>query len=152
MCCYIFFFVCIRLVQSVSRVRLFVTPRTTARQTSLSITNSRHPPKPMSIESVMPSNLSSSVVPFPSCLPISQHQGLFKWVSFSHQVVKILEFQLQHQSFQWTFRTDLLGVQRDSQESSPTPQFKSINSSALSFLYSPTLTSIHDHWKNHTLE
>ena len=40
---------------------------------------------------------------------------------------------------------------RDSQESSPTPQFKSINSSALSFLYSPTLTSIHDHWKNHSL-
>ena len=38
---------------------------------------------------------------------------------------------------------------RDSQESSPTPQFKSINSSVLSFLYSPTLTSIHDHWKNH---
>ena len=39
---------------------------------------------------------------------------------------------------------------RDSQESSPTPQFKSINSSALSFLYSPTLTSIHDYWKNHS--
>ena len=42
--------------------------------------------------------------------------------------------------------------QRDSQESSPTPQFKSINSSALSFLHSPTLTSIHDHWKNHSLD
>ena len=41
---------------------------------------------------------------------------------------------------------------RDSQESSPTPQFKSINSLALSFLYSPTLTSIHDHWKNHRLD
>ena len=41
---------------------------------------------------------------------------------------------------------------RDSQESSPTPQFKSINSSTLSFLYSPTLTSIHDHWKNHSLD
>ena len=41
---------------------------------------------------------------------------------------------------------------RDSQESSPTPQFKSINSSALSFLYSPTLTSMHDHWKNHSLD
>ena len=40
----------------------------------------------------------------------------------------------------------------DSQESSPTPQFKSINSSALSFLYSPTLTSIHDYWKNHSLD
>ena len=41
---------------------------------------------------------------------------------------------------------------RDSQESSPTPQFKNINSSVLSFLYSPTLTSIHDHWKNHSLD
>ena len=47
---------------------------------------------------------------------------------------------------------DLLSVPRDSQESSPTPQFKSINSLALSFLHSPTLTSIHDHWKNHNLD
>ena len=69
-----------------------------------------------------------------------------------------MEFQLQHQSFQCIFRTDLLydGLvgspcsPRDSQESSPTPQFKSINSSVLSFLYSTTLTSLHDHWKNLT--
>ena len=47
---------------------------------------------------------------------------------------------------------DLLGSLRDSQESSPTPQIKSINSSVLSFLYSPTLTSIHDNWKNHSLD
>ena len=51
--------------------------------------------------------ISSSVVPF-SCPNPSQHQGLFQWVSSSHQVAKVLEFQLQHQSFQWTFRTDLL--------------------------------------------
>ena len=44
------------------------------------------------------------------------------------------------------------GIGRDSQESSPTPQFKSINFSALSFLHSPTLTSIHAHWKNHSLD
>ena len=82
------------------------------------------------------------------------------WVNFSHEVAKISEFQLQHQSFQWTPRTDLLqdGLvrspcsPRDSQESSPTPQFKSINSSVLSFLHSPTLTSIHDHWKNQSLD
>ena len=98
-------------------------------------------------------------LPSPSlpALNLSQHQGLFQWVSSSHQVAKILEFQLQHQSFQWTSRTDLLqdGLvgspcsPRDSwlQESSPTPQFKSINSLALSFLYSPILTSIHDYWK-----
>ena len=52
--------------------------------------------------------ISSSVVPFSSCLNLSQHQGLFKWVSSSHQVAKVLEFQLQHQSLQWTPRTDLL--------------------------------------------
>ena len=53
-----------------------------------------------------------------------------------------------------SFRKDWLDLldPRDSQESSPTPQFKSINSSALSFLHSPTLTSMHDHWKNHSLD
>ena len=98
--------------------------------------------------------------PSPPAPNPSQHQSLFHWVSTSHKVAKVLEFQLQHQSFQWTPRTDLLqnGLvgspcsPRDSQESSPTPQFKSINSSALSFLQSPTLTSIHDHWKNHSLD
>ena len=109
-------------------------------------------------DAIQPSHpLSSPSPPAPSP---SQHQGIFEWVSFSHQVAKVLEFQLQHQSFQWTPRTDLTldGLvespcsPRDSQESSPTPQYKSINSSALSFLYSPTLTSIHDHWKNHSLD
>ena len=52
--------------------------------------------------------ISYSVVPFSSHLQSSQHQGLFKWVSSLHQVAKILEFQLQRQSFQWTPRTDLL--------------------------------------------
>ena len=102
--------------------------------------------------------ISSFVIPSPPALNLSQHQDLFKWVNFSHQVAKALELQLQCQSFQWTPRTDLLqdGLlgspcsPRDSQESSPTPQFKSINSSVFSFLYSPTLTSIHDHCKNHS--
>ena len=102
----------------------------------------------------------------PSCPPLSpsppafnlfQNQDLFWWVSSSHQVAKVLEFQLQHQSFQWTPRTDLLldGLvgstcsPMDSQESSPAPQFKSINSSVFSFLYSPTLTFIHAYWKKH---
>ena len=107
---------------------------------------------------IQPSHPLSS--PSPPAPNPSQHQGLFKWVSSSHQVAKILEFQLQHQSFQRTLRTDLLYKRlvgspcslRDSQESSPTPQFKSINSLALSLLYSPTLTSIHDYWKNHSLD
>ena len=46
--------------------------------------------------------------PFPPTFNLSQHQGLFQWVSYSHQVAKVLEFQLYHQSFQWTFRTDFL--------------------------------------------
>ena len=52
--------------------------------------------------------ISSSVVPFSSCLQSFQHQGLFQWVSSSHQVTKGLELQLQHQSFQWIFRIDLI--------------------------------------------
>ena len=46
--------------------------------------------------------------PSPPALNLSQHQGLFKWVSSSHQVARVLEFQLQHQSFQWIFRTDFI--------------------------------------------
>ena len=98
--------------------------------------------------------------PSPPAPNPSQHQGLFQRVNSSHEVAKVLEFQLQHQSFQWTPRTDPLSdglvgspcSPRDSQESSPTVQFKSINFSALSFLHSLTLTSIHDHWKNHSLD
>ena len=52
--------------------------------------------------------IPSSAAPFSSAFNLSPNQGLFKWVSFSHQVAKVLEFQLQHQSFQWVFRTDLL--------------------------------------------
>ena len=52
--------------------------------------------------------ISSSIVPFFSCLSLSQHQGLFQWVGSSHQVAKGLEFQLQHQSFQWIFKTGFL--------------------------------------------
>ena len=145
-------------VQLLSHVRLFATPWTAAHQASPSITNSWSLLKLMPIESVTSSNhliLSSS---FPLAFSLSQHQGLFQWVSSSHQVAKVLEFQLQHQSLQWTPRTDLSDglvrspcSPRDSQESSPTPQFKSINSSALGFLYSQTLTSIHDYRKNHDI-
>ena len=106
-------------------------------------------------DAIQPSHPLSS--PSPTAPNPSQHQSLFQWVSSSHQV---LEFQPQYQSFQWTFRTDFrwewLGWSPcspwDSQESSPTLQFKSINSSALSFLHSPTLTSIHNYRKNHSLD
>ena len=96
-------------VQFLSHVQLFVTPWIVALQAPLSITNSQSSPKLMSIESVMPSPPSHSLSsPSPPAFNLSQHRGLFKWVSSSHEVVKVLEFQLQHQSFQWTPRTDLL--------------------------------------------
>ena len=112
---------------------------------------------PSSWYAIQPSYPLSS--PSPPTFNLSQHRGLFQWVSSSHQMAKVLEFQFQHQSFQWIFRTDFmedwlvrsLCSPRDSQESSPTPQFKSINSSALSSLFSPILISIHDHWKNYSL-
>ena len=104
--------------------------------------------------------ISSSVVPFTSCpqsLPASESfpmSQLFAWGGQSTGVSALAHF------FQRNPRADLLqnGLvgspcsPRDSQESSPTPQIKSINSLALSLLYSPTLTSIHDHWKNHSLD
>ena len=104
-------------------------------------------------DAIQPSHPLSTLSP-PTFNP-SQHQGLFQWISSSHQVAKVLEFQLYHQSFQWIFRTDFLldGLvgspcsPRHSQEYSATPQFKNKNSLVLSFLYSPTLTSIHDCWK-----
>ena len=86
--------------------------------------------------------ISSSVVHFSCLRSFPASLSLFQWVSSLHQVAKILQFQLQHQSFQWIFRTDFLqdGLvgspcsPRDSQESSPTSQFKSINTSVFSFL------------------
>ena len=109
-------------------------------------------------DTIQPSRPLSS--PSPPAPNSSQHQSLFQWVNSSHEVAKVLEFQLQHHSLQRNPRADLLlnGLvgsscsPRDAQESSPTPQFKSINSLALSLLHSPTLTSIHDHWKNHSLD
>ena len=82
--------------------------------------------------------ISSSVVPFSSCLQSFPASGSFPVSHSLYQVAKVLELQLQHQSFQWIFRTDVLSdwliwspcSPRDSQESSPTPQFKSINSSS----------------------
>ena len=109
-------------------------------------------------EAIQPSHPLSS--PSSPASNLSLYQNLFQWVSSSHQVAKVLELQLQHQSFQWIFRIDFLWdwlvwfiySPRNSQESSPTPQFEDINSSAFSLLYGPTLTSIHDHWQNHSFD
>ena len=145
-------------VQSLSCVQLFVNPWTAAHQASLSI------PTPWVYsnsyvhwvgDAIQPSHplLSSS----PPTFNLSQHPGLFKWVSSLHQVAKVLELQLQHQFLPMNIqdwfplgRTDLIFVL--SKGSSPTPQFKSINSSEFRFLYGPTLTAIHDYWKNHSFD
>ena len=140
-------------VQSLSRVQLFTIPWTTACQASLSITSSWSLLKLISIESVMPSNLLILCHPlllpsiFPSIRISSNEPALHtrwpKYWSFSFNISPFNEH-----SGRISFRMDWLASPcspRDSQESSPTPQFKSINSLAFSFLYSPTLTSICDY-------
>ena len=148
-------------VQSLSHVQFFETPWTATCQVSLSITNSQSLFKLMSIELVIASNhliLCCPLLILPSIFPsirVFSNESIIciRWP-------KVLKFQLQHQSFQWIFWTGFLwdGLvgspcsPRDSQESSPTPQFKSINSLVSSFLYRPTLTSIHDYWKSHSFD
>ena len=147
-------------VQSLSHVQLFVTPWTTPHQTSLSITNSQRPHKPMSIELVMPSNhlilylpllllpsifLSIRVFSNESALPIRwpKYWSFSSNIGPSNEHPGLISFKMD-----WL---DLLAVQ-GTLKSLLQPQFKSINSSVLSLLYSPTLTSIHDYWKNHSLD
>ena len=152
----------VSLVQSLSRLWLCATPWTAAHQAPLSFTVYLLEFAQTHVHWVGDAIQSSHPLssPSPPDFNLSQHQGLFKWVSSSHQVAKVLEFQLQHQSFQWIFKTDFLKdwlvgspcSPRDSQASSSIPLFKSINSSVLNFLYSPTLTCIHDYWKNHSFD
>ena len=148
-------------VQSLSHVQLFATPWTAAHQGSLSITNSRNLLKLTPIESVMPSNHLILCRPFllpPSIFPrirvFSNESALHvrwpKYWSFSFSISPSNEHPgLTSFRMDWL---DLLAVQGTLKKSSPTPQFESINSSALSFLYSPTLTSIQDYWKNHSFD
>ena len=108
---YIYIFIYLYSVRfsSVTRhVWLFETPWIAAHQDSLSINNSRSWLKLMSIELEMPFSHLILLSPSPPAPYPSKHQGLFQWVNSSHQEAKVLEFQLQYQSFQWTPRTDLL--------------------------------------------
>ena len=143
----------------------FATPWITARQAYLSITNYRSSLKLTSIESVMPSShliLCRPLLllpPKPLSIRVFSNESTLcmrcmqtpKYWSFSFSIIPSKE----HPGL-ISFREEwLVGSPcspRDSQESSPAPQFKSINSSALSFIHSPTLTSIHDHRKNHSLD
>ena len=147
-------------VQSLSCVRLFVTSWIAAHQGSLSITNSWTSFKLMSIELVM---LSSHLIfchqlllppPIPPSIRVFSNGSTLcmrwpKYWSFSFSIIPPKEHPGD------LLQNGLVGSPcspRDSQESSLTPQFKSINSLVLSFLHSPTLTSIHDQWKNHSLD
>ena len=147
-------------VQLLSCVWLFATPWTAARQTSLSITNSRSLLKVMSIESVILSNISSSVVPFSSHLqsfPASRTFPVSQFFTSSDQNIRasalasVLPVNIQD----WLplQLTGLISLQSKglSRVFSNT-KFKSINSSALSLLYSPTLTSIRGYWENHSFD
>ena len=132
-------------VQLLGHVLLFVTPRTTACQTSLSITNSRSLLKLMSIKSVMASNHLIL------CCPLLLLPSIFPSIRvFSSELVLHIRWP-KYWSFSSASILPLVGSpcsSGDSQKSSPAPQFKSINPSVLSFLYGPTLTSIPDYWKN----
>ena len=142
-------------VQLLSHVQLFATPRIAARQASLSNTNSRSSLKIMSIESVMPSSHLILCRPLLLLPPIPPSIRVFSNEStLRMRWPKYWSFSFSISPSNDLLRNGLVGSPcspRDSQESSPTPQFKSISSSVLSFLHSPTLT-IHDHWKNHSLD
>ena len=104
-------------------------------------------------DAIQPSHPLSSPSP---AFNLSWHQGFFYWVSSLHQVAKVLE--LQHQSFQWIFRIDFFRIDwfdlfavKETLKSSLAPPFESISSSVFSLLYGPTHTSIHDYWKNHSI-
>ena len=147
-------------VQLLGHVQLFVTLWTAAHQAFLSITNSWSLLKLMSIISMMPSNHLILCCPLLLCLQSFLASGFFPvsqlFASGGQSIgvsasASVLSMNIQD----WFPYNWLVGSPcspRDSQESSPTPQFKSINSSALSFLYSPSLTSIHDYWKNHSFD
>ena len=148
-------------VQSLGHVRFFATPWTAACQASLSITNSQSLLRLMSIKSVLPSKhlilcclllLLPSI--FPSIRVFSNESVLHirwpKYWSFSFSISPSNDYSgLICFKMDWL---DLPAVQGTLQESSPTPQFKSIISSVLSFLDDSILTSIHDYWKNHSFD
>ena len=137
-----------------------VIPWTVAHQATLSITNSWSLLRLMSIELVMPSKhliLCHPLLLLPSIfssIRVFSTESVLRirwpkyWISASASVYPM--------NIQDWFPLGLTGLisllSKDSQESSPTPKFESINFSVLSFLYGPTLTSIHDSWKNHSFD
>ena len=141
------------VVQSLSHVQLFAAPWTAAFWAPLSTNISQSFLKFMTIELMMLSNNLILNLISVSALNLSQQQGLFQRATSLHQVSKVLELQLQHQSFRWIFRVDCIQnwlvwtacSARDSQEYSLVLQLKSISSSLFRLLYGLTLTSIDDY-------
>ena len=146
-------------VQSLSRVLLFATPWTTACQAPLPTTSTQSLPKPMFIELMMPSNhliLCRPLLLPPSIFPSIRVFSMSQLFASGGQSIgvsastSVLPMNTQDWSLGWI---DWISLQsKGLSRASPMPEFKSINSSELSFLYSPTLTSIHDYWKNHSLD
>ena len=143
----------IQLVQSLSRIWLFATQWTAACQASLSITKSRGLLKLMSIGLVMPSNhlilflqpfSASGFFPVIFCIRWPKYRSFSFSISPSNECSGLISLRMD-----WL---DLLAVQWTLKSLLQQPQFKSISSSALSFPYSPTLTSIHDYWKDHSFD
>ena len=150
----------IRSDQSLSRVRLFATPWIAARQASLSITNSRSPPKPMSIESVMPSSHLILCCPlllpppiFPSISVFSNESVLhIRWtnwsfsfsISSSNEYSGLISFGID--------RLELLAVQGMLKSLLQHHSSKASILRCSAFFISSTLTSIHDYWKNHSFD
>ena len=147
-------------VQLLSHVWLLATPWTVVRQASLSINNSQVYANSCRLSQWCHPTISSSVIPFLSYLqsfPASWSFQMSQFFTSGGQSTRVLASKsvlpmnlLDWFPLGWTGWISL--CPRDSQESSPTPQFKSINSSALNFLYGPTLISIHGYWKNHNLD
>ena len=152
---------CFSSVQSLSHVQLFVTPWTAAHQASMSITNSRSLLKLRSIKSMIPSNhliLCHPLLllpPIPPSIRVFSNESLLRirwpkyWsfslsISPSNEYSRMISFRMD-----WL---DLLAVQGTLKSLIQHPQFKSINSLALSFLYNPTFISIHDYCKNHSFD
>ena len=148
-------------VQLLSHVQLFATPRIAARQASLSITNSRSSPKLMCIESVMPSSHlilcrpRLLLPPIPPSIRVFSNESTLRmrwpkyWslslsISPSNEHPGLISFRMD-----WL---DLLAVQGTLKSLLQHHSSKASNSSALSLLHRPTLTSIHDYWKNHSLD
>ena len=150
---YLIIVLVVTFVQSLSHVRLFVITWTAACQASLSLTSSQILPKFMFIESVMPSNH----LLLPS---IFQASGSFQmshlFASGSQSIGASASASALPMNIQGWFPLKLTGLisllSKELQESSPAPQFESISSLALSLLYGPTLTTIPDYWKDHSLD